>query len=596
MILSSLCEYYSYMKKKGLVLCEGYSGLSVNFLVCLNEDGTLEDILSLAEGEGKTAIYPTKIFPERTQKSAIASNIVEHRPLYLFGLSATRDGLTADDEKARKSHEAFVKANSAFFRDLTDPLCAAFLKFVENWNPVAEAENPCLLAIRKEYATARFAFCLSGRVNEQLQDEPQVREKWERIYSGRNAEDDQTAICPIYGKELRVAPLHNKIKGIVGGQPSGCILVCFNNPSENSYGKKQSYNSSISERAMREYTEALNYLLSEKTHHTRIDDMTVVHFALSERGEACERFIAESLFSSSEEPKRTDPGDLEEGLKASLTNLSAGRDVQLDAYDTVDEDTKYCIFGLVPNASRLAVRFSYVNTFGHFRRMYEKYADDFRLEGMERIPSVWRIRKELISPKSGNESLPPEYGEQLLRTVLNGTPLPHGIAERLIRRIKTDSDTDRERSVRMNHTRIGLLKVYLNRTVKNEKEKITMSLNRENSNPAYLCGRLFAVLEKVQQDASGGTLNKTIKDSYFSSACATPSLVFPRLMKLSNAHLAKLPVNTAVFYQKLMGEIIDGLEEFPGNLSLNAQGNFIVGYYQQNKNLYTKKEIATEEH
>ena len=121
-----------------------------------------------------------------------------------------------------------------------------------------------------------------------------------------------------------------------------------------------------------------------------------------------------------------------------------------------------------------------------------------------------------------------------------------------------------------------------------------MSLNKENTNPAYLCGRLFAVLEKVQQDASGGTLNKTIKDSYFASACATPSLVFPRLMKLSNAHLSKLPVNTAVFYQKLMGEIIDGMEAFPKNLSLTEQGNFIVGYYQQNKNLYTKKEIATE--
>ena len=121
-----------------------------------------------------------------------------------------------------------------------------------------------------------------------------------------------------------------------------------------------------------------------------------------------------------------------------------------------------------------------------------------------------------------------------------------------------------------------------------------MSLNKENSNPAYLCGRLFAVLEKVQQDASGGTLNKTIKDSYFASACATPSLVFPRLMKLANVHLAKLPVNGAVFYQKLMGEIIDGMDEFPKNLSLTEQGNFIVGYYQQNKNLYTKKEVSTE--
>ena len=594
MIISALCEYYSYMKKKGLVISEGYTAIPVNYLVCLSAEGKIDDILSLAEGEGKAVTYPVMIFPERTQKSAIDSNIVEHRPLYLFGLSATNEGFTANDEKAKKSHAAFVKANSEYFRDLTDPLCSAYLKFIENWEPAAETDNPYLIAIRKGYATAKFAFCLSGLVNEQLQEDSQVTEKWERMYSAKSNRDAKTAMCPIYGEELRVAPLHNKIKGVVGGQPSGCILVCFNNPSENSYGKEQSYNSSISERAMREYTEALNYLLSEPKHHTRIDDMTVVHFALSESGDACEEFISEHLFSSFEDSKQTDADDLDAGIKSSVTNLSGGRDAKFDAYDTIDENTKYCIFGLVPNASRLAVRFSYVNTFGHFRRMYEKYADDFMLENMERIPSIWRIRKELISPKSGNDSLPPEYGEQLLRTVLNGTPLPHGIAERLIRRIKTDSDTDKQHFIKMNDTRIGLLKVYLNRTIKNEKEKITMSLNKDNSNPAYLCGRLFAVLEKVQQDASGGTLNKTIKDSYFASACATPSLVFPRLMKLANVHLAKLPVNGAVFYQKQMGEIIDGMDEFPKNLSLTEQGNFIVGYYQQNKNLYTKKEVSTE--
>ena len=121
-----------------------------------------------------------------------------------------------------------------------------------------------------------------------------------------------------------------------------------------------------------------------------------------------------------------------------------------------------------------------------------------------------------------------------------------------------------------------------------------MSLNKENANLAYLCGRLFAVLEKVQQDASNKELNKTIRDTYFASACATPSLVFPRLMKLSNAHLSKLPFSGYVFYQKTIEEIIDKVDAFPKNLSLTEQGNFIVGYYQQSKNLYTKKEITTE--
>ncbi len=114
-----------------------------------------------------------------------------------------------------------------------------------------------------------------------------------------------------------------------------------------------------------------------------------------------------------------------------------------------------------------------------------------------------------------------------------------------------------------------------------------MALNEQNTNPAYLCGRLFAVLEKVQQDASGGNLNRTIKDTYFSSASSRPQMVFPKLMRLSEFHLSKIEYKT--YYIKLMGEIIDKLEEnFPDSLAIQDQGKFIVGYYQQNKQLYTK--------
>lgn len=120
-----------------------------------------------------------------------------------------------------------------------------------------------------------------------------------------------------------------------------------------------------------------------------------------------------------------------------------------------------------------------------------------------------------------------------------------------------------------------------------------MSLNLDNTNQAYLCGRLFAVLEKIQQDASGGNLNRTIKDSYFSSACSKPATVFPKLIQLSQNHLKK--VEYVLFYQKLCGDIIDQLEDaFPSTLSLDEQGKFIIGYYQQNKAFYAKKEKQQE--
>ena len=115
-----------------------------------------------------------------------------------------------------------------------------------------------------------------------------------------------------------------------------------------------------------------------------------------------------------------------------------------------------------------------------------------------------------------------------------------------------------------------------------------MSWNVENKNPAYLCGGLFAVYEKIQQESSGGNLNRTIKDSYFASACSRPSSVFPKLSKLAQNHMRKLGEGAEIYYNKIIGNITDNLVgEFPSTLSLDDQGRFIVGYYQMNKKLYT---------
>ena len=123
-----------------------------------------------------------------------------------------------------------------------------------------------------------------------------------------------------------------------------------------------------------------------------------------------------------------------------------------------------------------------------------------------------------------------------------------------------------------------------------------MALDTQNQNPAYLCGRLFCKLEEIQKKALGEDINRTIKDSYFSSAATRPALVFPKLISLSQHHLAKLEDKSAFFMEKDMGEIISMLEnEFPSMLSLKEQGIFMLGYYQQKTARYTKKDAADAE-
>ncbi len=123
----------------------------------------------------------------------------------------------------------------------------------------------------------------------------------------------------------------------------------------------------------------------------------------------------------------------------------------------------------------------------------------------------------------------------------------------VVRRIKVD-----EGSEKINSIRVGIIKAVINRNSK--KEELKMGLDRENENQGYLCGRMFAALEKIQQDASGGKLNRTIKDTYFAAASTRPAMTFPKLLRLAQNHLNKLSMPSRVYYNKLMGEISDKLQ------------------------------------
>lgn len=121
-----------------------------------------------------------------------------------------------------------------------------------------------------------------------------------------------------------------------------------------------------------------------------------------------------------------------------------------------------------------------------------------------------------------------------------------------------------------------------------------MSLDVSNQNPAYLLGRLFAVLEKIQYQA---LKIETIRERYYGAFSSTPVTVYPQLMKLKNHHLAKLEKPSAIFYENLIGEIVDGLDgsgNIPRQFNLEEQGKFAVGYYHQRQNLYKKKDKPTE--
>lgn len=122
-----------------------------------------------------------------------------------------------------------------------------------------------------------------------------------------------------------------------------------------------------------------------------------------------------------------------------------------------------------------------------------------------------------------------------------------------------------------------------------------MALDKANNNIGYRLGRLFATLEKIQEDVSPG-INATIKDRFYGAASATPVAAFPQLMKLKVHHLSKMENRGRVVnYEKTIGEIMGGLTEFPNHFKLADQGRFAVGYYHQRQAFFTKREATEKE-
>ena len=177
----------------------------------------------------------------------------------------------------------------------------------------------------------------------------------------------------------------------------------------------------------------------------------------------------------------------------------------------------------------------------------------------------------------------PQLAGDLLRAVLTGGRYPATLLNGVTMRIRAEQDVTRGRA--------AILKAYYLRNSPTDlnKEVFTVSLN-ETTNVPYILGRLFSVLEAVQSDANPG-INTTIKDRYFNSACATPALVFPTLLKLAQKHLQKLPDGKAVFYNKQITELAALVPEsgFPARLSLPEQGKFEIGYYHQTQKRFEKK-------
>jgi CRISPR-associated protein Csd1 len=242
--------------------------------------------------------------------------------------------------------------------------------------------------------------------------------------------------------------------------------------------------------------------------------------------------------------------------------------------------------GLSPNASRVAVRFWIVDTVAGMATKICRHFEDLRVAhgSKERdYLSLFRLLAS-IAVQGKSENIPPNLAGDTVRAVLEGLPYPHTLLQAAVRRIKAEHD--------ITYPRAALIKACLNRYARfrsQQGEEMAMSLDTTNINIGYRLGRLFATLEKIQQEANP-KVAATIRDKFYGAASSTPVTVFGNLMRLKNHHLAKLESpGRRVNLEKLIGEIISEIGDFPAHLTLEDQGRFAIGYYHQMQDFFTKK-------
>ena len=392
--------------------------------------------------------------------------------------------------------------------------------------------------------------------------------------------------CLITGRRgVPIATNEIVIKNVWGGQPAGANIISFNKRSFESYGKRErnGENAPVSKGASFAYTTALNYLLTSRQ-RIQVGDASTVFWA--EQAHDLETALPD-LFG---EPPKDDPNRGTDALKVLYQAVQSGKFTKGDA------NTRFHVLGLAPNAARIAIRFWETAPAHELAQRIARHFDDIKIARAPHDPehlSLFRLLTALaVQGKADN--IPPNLGGEVMRAILEGLPYPAPLLNLAIQRCRAEQ--------KPTYARAAAIKASLNRLIRRanptasspEKEFQTM-LDPTNANPAYRLGRLFATLEKIQEEASPG-LNATIRDRYYSAASSTPVAVFTTLLRLKNHHLGKLSKGRAVQMERLIGEIMGELNNFPRILALPDQGRFALGYYHQRQAFFTKSDTPTTDH
>ncbi len=582
MILKALYDYYN---RCGDLAPTGMEYKEISFLVVIDEEGNFKRLERRGDAKnGQKFLVMKGVRSGTTPKPYLFWDNVE----YVFDYCKEQaDVQEKTDEAAKKKLEN--KIAKAHAKNLA--LIEKFKEIANQFPEEIELRAVCdfydkggLDAVKKDTLwpevekkpTVNVSFLVEGRTKI-VAENPCLQCFATSSDQGRK---QKQSVCLITGEQCDPVATTTPT-AIAGGNPTGSRLVAFQvNSGYDSYGKSKGLNAPMSKDAEAAFTTALNRLLSKGSHNKFMLGNRSFVFWASSNDEASQK-MEESLFDllGFSEESDDDPNAKIEEMRKVFKAISSGM-------LKTNLDDRFYILGLAPNSARIAVVYWSETSLKEFASKIEQHFSDMEIVDNRKERKPYMGLRNMLSTvtQSGKLSdVTPNLPESVAKSIFQGIPYPYTLFSSCIRRIRAE-DGD----IRI--TRAAIMKAYLNRLNEKNQKKINIMLDKQNLNPGYLCGRLFAVLENLQFAANG---QDTIRASYMNAASSTPSAVFPTILKLSNSHYSKLAKDKkglAVFFDNQKKEIMAMIQDFPDTLELSDQGRFFLGYYHQ-KNYKENKDI-----
>ncbi|MDD7341440.1 MAG: type I-C CRISPR-associated protein Cas8c/Csd1 [Firmicutes bacterium] len=577
MILQALTAYYEDLARTGKIARQGWGKSRISYALELGEGGEVCRVIPLetADERGKSRPREMELPAPVKRTVGVASNFLWDNGSYLLGHAKD----AAKDSRAGKCFAAAKELHCSLLSGSEDPFAQAICRFFENYDPALGSTDPVLAGEWENLISGCNLTFAYG--NQYPGDNEALARAWESHY-GQDAEGEKLR-CLITGEPAVPEKTHPAIKRLYGAQSSGAALVSFNAPAFCSYGREQNENAPVGQYGAFAYTAALNYLLSDRRHYRRIGGDTYVFWAEGAEEQYEDAFGA-FLDGNSDTVKDED--------LASVLDALAGK--KLCNWDNLplNPENRFYVLGLAPNAARISVRFFLQDTFGVFAQRLKAHYDRLEIirpsfDNRTQLP-LWLLLQETVNRQSRDKTASPQMSADTLRAILTGGRYPATLFQQTMLRIRAEHDITRGKA--------AIIKAYLlrNDTQQNRMEALTVKLNDDCNDLPYVLGRLFSVLEDIQQQANPG-INTTIKDRYFSSASATPAVVFPVLLNLAEKHQKKLSAGQKVYNSKRLQDLMGRIREsYPTHLTLSDQGIFQLGYYHETQKRYSGSKAGQE--